>query len=127
MAGFSEMEDFSLTKVCGKQEVVRKLSLTQTTTTKGDSVAFAMGSWLLSDKRGLIVFEILLEYRYLIWLLGGPIAYWLATNIPAWQRVARAGTWSAERDFAAWRVRNALMALVLLVPLLALTTMMAFQ
>lgn len=67
--------------------------------------------------------EMLFEYRYLIWLIGGPLAYWLATSIPSWQRVARAGTWNAERDYASWRVRNAFFALVVLVPLLVLTTM----
>ena len=71
--------------------------------------------------------EMLFDYRYMIWVAGGFLTYWLATNIPSWQRVARAGTWNAERDYAAWRVRNALLALALLVPLLVLTTVVAVQ
>lgn len=71
--------------------------------------------------------EMLLEYRFAIWLLGGSMTYWLIGNIPAWQRVARAGTWNAERDYATWRVRNALFVLILLIPLLVLTTAAAWQ
>ncbi|MGB0389794.1 MAG: hypothetical protein ACPGWR_33655 [Ardenticatenaceae bacterium] len=71
--------------------------------------------------------EVLFEYRYLIWLIGAPLAYWLTTSIPSWQRVARAGTWNAERDYATWRVRNALFALALLIPLLTLTTMTVME
>ncbi len=71
--------------------------------------------------------EMLLEYRFAIWLLGGSMTYWLIGSIPAWQRVARAGTWNAERDYATWRVRNALFVLILLIPLLVLTTAAAWQ
>ena len=74
-----------------------------------------------------MMLEMLFEYRYLIWLIGGSIAYWLTTSIPSWQRVARAGTWNAERDYAFWRVRNALFALALLIPLLVLTTMTVIE
>ncbi len=77
----------------------------------------------LITERVSTMIEMLFEYRYLIWLIGGPVAYWLATSIPSWQRVARAGTWNAERDYASWRVRNAFFVLVVLVPLLVLTTM----
>ena len=71
--------------------------------------------------------ELLFEYRYLIWVLGGALTYWLATSLPSWRRVARAGTWNAERDYAAWRVRNALCVLVVLVPLLLVTTAAAIR
>lgn len=71
--------------------------------------------------------ELLVEYRYLIWLVGGASISWLTVQIPGWQQVARAGTWNAERDFAAWRVRNAIFALALLVPLLVLTTAVALR
>lgn len=71
--------------------------------------------------------EFLIAYRYPIWLIGGLVSYWLLTNIPTWSRVARAGTWGAERDYASWRVRNAIFALIVLIPLLALTTLLAFR
>ena len=71
--------------------------------------------------------ELLFEYRYLIWTVGGLVAYWLVMRLPSWQRVARAGTWNAERDMAAWRVRNALLGLFILIPLLLATTYVAFQ
>lgn len=70
---------------------------------------------------------LLLDYRYLIWLVGGLLTYWLLVNIPSWQRVARSGTWGAERDYAAWRVKRALLALLVLIPLLLVTTASAFD
>lgn len=69
--------------------------------------------------------ELLFEYRYLIWTLGGLLTYWLTASLPTWQRVARGGTWNAERDYATWRVRNALLALCVLVPVLVATTLTA--
>lgn len=66
--------------------------------------------------------ELLIEYRYLIWLIGGTLTYWLLMQIPSWLSVARSGMWGAERDYAAWRLRNAFFALLLLVPLLVATT-----
>ena len=71
--------------------------------------------------------ELLFEYRYLIWVVGGILAYWLIFSLPSWQRVARTGTWNAERDMAAWRVRNAMLGLFFLVPLLVATTYVAIQ
>ncbi|HBY98841.1 MAG: hypothetical protein M5U01_12485 [Ardenticatenaceae bacterium] len=59
----------------------------------------------------------LLAYRWWIWGGGGLILLWLLTAIPQWRRVARGGQFTAERDFARWRYRYALMALVFLVPL----------
>lgn len=69
--------------------------------------------------------ELLIEYRYLIWSLGGALALWLGAQIPTLRTVARAGLWGAERDYAAWRLRNALFVLLLLVPLLVATTAVA--
>ncbi|MBA3533689.1 MAG: hypothetical protein H0T73_17365 [Ardenticatenales bacterium] len=69
--------------------------------------------------------ELLFDYRYPIWLVGGFVLYWLAASIPEWQRVARAGTWNAERDYATWRLRNALLIITVLLPLLLATTAVA--
>lgn len=72
--------------------------------------------------------EFLYQYRHLIWLVGGLITYYLVYHLPGWKRDSRAGYWSAERDFAAWRFRNAVLALAVLVPLLVVTTAaVAFQ
>jgi hypothetical protein len=71
--------------------------------------------------------ELLFDYRYLIWIVGGGLTYWILASLPTWQRVARAGTWNAERDYAAWRIRNALIALLVLVPLLVATTLTVLQ
>ncbi|MDQ4074828.1 MAG: hypothetical protein M3220_01135 [Chloroflexota bacterium] len=69
--------------------------------------------------------EMLIEYRYMIWTVGGVATYWLLVRIPSWLSVARRGTWNAERDYATWRLRNAFLALLLLVPLLVATTAVA--
>lgn len=69
--------------------------------------------------------DLLFEYRYWIWLVAGALTLWLLTSIPSWRRVARRGSWNAERDYAGWRVRNAIFALLLLVPLLVATTAVA--
>lgn len=66
--------------------------------------------------------DFLYTYRLIIWLVGGVLTYYLITHLPGWKRDSRAGYWSAERDYAAWRFRNAILALVVLVPLLVLTT-----
>ena len=71
--------------------------------------------------------DFLIQYRYLIWLIAGGLTYWLLYKIPGWKRDSRAGYWCAERDFAAWRLRNALLALGLLVPLLLTTTALAIR
>lgn len=70
--------------------------------------------------------EFLIDFRYPIWVLGTLLLYWLVRSIPEWQRVARGGTWNAERDYAAWRLRQGLMALGVLLPLLLITTAASF-
>jgi hypothetical protein len=70
--------------------------------------------------------EFLTTFKYMIWLVGGFAACWLMMNLPAWSRVARHGSWVAQRDYAAWRVKNAVMALFLLLPLLVVTTVVSF-
>lgn len=71
-------------------------------------------------------FDFLTNYRYMIWLVGGFAACWLMMQMPAWSRVARHGSWVAQRDYAAWRLKNAVIALVLLLPLLVVTTVVSF-
>ncbi len=71
--------------------------------------------------------ELLFEYRYIIWLIGGLVTAWIVLQLPGWLRIARGGTWNAERDYASWRVRNSLLALALLLPLLLATTATAFS
>ncbi|MBA3531170.1 MAG: hypothetical protein H0T73_04525, partial [Ardenticatenales bacterium] len=65
--------------------------------------------------------DFLLDYRYMIWIVGGAITYWLLTNLNGWEHQARTGKWLAERDYAIWWVWRARIALVLLIPLLTLT------
>lgn len=69
----------------------------------------------------------LLDYRYPVWILGGAIAYWCLINLSRWEELARNGHWLAERDHAVWRLWQARGLLTLLVPLLTLTTLFAFQ
>ncbi|HEX8684657.1 MAG TPA: hypothetical protein VF707_20230 [Ardenticatenaceae bacterium] len=71
--------------------------------------------------------EFLSAYRYWIWSLGGALTFWLITSLPSWRQISRKGSWRAERDYARWRVRNAIFALILLVPLLVATTAIAMQ
>jgi hypothetical protein len=75
---------------------------------------------------GNSLIDFLTNYRYMIWLLGGFATCWLMINLPAWSRAARYGSWVAQRDYALWRMRRAIMALVLLVPLLIVTTVVSF-
>ncbi len=65
---------------------------------------------------------LLVEYRFLIWTVGGTVTLWLLLHLPTWKRVAQGGSWNAERDYAAWRVRKAVLLLGVLVPLLIATT-----
>jgi hypothetical protein len=55
------------------------------------------------------------------------LTFWLITSLPSWRQISRKGSWRAERDYARWRVRNAIFALILLVPLLVATTAIAMQ
>jgi hypothetical protein len=66
--------------------------------------------------------DMLFEFRYFIWLAGGVMTYWLLSQVSVWQRIAREGHWNAERDQAMWRVKRAVLALALLLPLLVATT-----
>jgi hypothetical protein len=66
--------------------------------------------------------DILFEFRYIIWMTGGVMTYWLLSQLSTWQRIARGGQWNAERDYAMWRLHRALLALALLLPLLVATT-----
>lgn len=83
-------------------------------------------SILTTLKMDTALIEFLTTFRYMIWLAGGFAVCWLMMNLPGWSRVARYGSWVAQRDYAAWRVKNAVMALVLLLPLLIVTTVVSF-
>lgn len=59
----------------------------------------------------------LLTYRWWIILGGGGTLLWLLMAMPGWRRVSQAGRFTAERDYARWRLRYALMSVLLLLPL----------
>ena len=70
--------------------------------------------------------ELLASYRYIIWLAGGMSVFWLLMQLVTSFRVARYGVRVAQRDYAAWRVRNATIALGIVIPLLIVTTLVSF-
>lgn len=80
---------------------------------------------IYEKERLIVVLELLSNYRYIIWLVGGISAFWLLFQLSASSRVARYGVRVAQRDYAAWRVRNATIALGIVIPLLIVTTVVS--
>ena len=67
----------------------------------------------------------LMTYRWWILIGGGLPLLWLLNEMPRWRRIARGGQFTAERDFARWRYRYALVALVVLAPLVVGTALLS--
>jgi uncharacterized membrane protein len=69
----------------------------------------------------------LMTYRWWILVGGGLLLFWLLGEVPSWRRVAQGGRFTAERDFARWRLRYAYLALGFLVPLVVATLVLTLR
>lgn len=73
-----------------------------------------------------MITDLLLTYRW--WILGGGgcALLWLLGEIPSYHRVSQTGHFTAERDFARWRLHSAIIGLAFLLLLLASTLVLMF-
>ncbi|MCB0077335.1 MAG: hypothetical protein KDD73_07890 [Anaerolineales bacterium] len=62
--------------------------------------------------------ELLVDYRIVIWVVGGLMTIWLLQRLPSWRALSRRGIWGAERDYARWRLRNGVVVLVVVLALM---------